>query len=112
VDDTNILATGRSIEESCKVLEEAHEKCIEWARTHGATFAPAKYSLMHLTRRPKKFNLAAVVNIPRFHGAPSPVIRVLGVLIDPRLRWEPHMKYVQSEVEKRTAAMNRILAST
>lgn len=44
VDDTNILTFSRSTEANCRVLERANEKCMAWARTHGATFAPEKYS--------------------------------------------------------------------
>jgi retron-type reverse transcriptase len=43
VDDTNILTFSRSTKANCRVLERANEKCMAWARTHGATFAPEKY---------------------------------------------------------------------
>jgi retron-type reverse transcriptase len=43
VDDTNILTFSRSTEANCRFLERANEKCMAWARTHGATFAPEKY---------------------------------------------------------------------
>jgi len=81
--------------------------------THGARAATAKYNLMHLTRKTKRFNLRATVNISGFYGAPCPVVRILGVLVDSKLRWSPHVKYdVQTESRRRIAAMNRIMAST
>jgi hypothetical protein len=76
VDDTNTLTFSRSTEANCRVLERANEKWMVWARTHGATFAPEKYQLMHFTRRPKKFNMQATVRIPKFQNGPVPVMRI------------------------------------
>jgi hypothetical protein len=79
VDDTNILMFSRSTEANYQVLERADEKCMAWARTHGATFAPEKYQLMHFTRRPKKFNIQATVRMPKFQDGPVPVMVILGI---------------------------------
>src|SRR5207248_10955243 len=43
VDDTNILAWGDSAKDNCRRLEQAHDRCIVWAKRHGAQFAPDKY---------------------------------------------------------------------
>ncbi|KAI0994031.1 hypothetical protein K3495_g14151 [Podosphaera aphanis] len=47
VDDTNILTWSSTTEENCQKLEQLHEKCIAWAKSHGVKFAPDKYQLMH-----------------------------------------------------------------
>jgi hypothetical protein len=70
VDDANILTFSRSTEANCWVLERANEKCMAWARTHGATFAPEKYQLIHFTRKPKKCDVQATVRIPKFQDGP------------------------------------------
>ena len=62
VDDTNIFAYSRSTEENCRTLEAAHDKCLEWALKHGATFAPEKYNLMHFTRQRKRDDLSAAIS--------------------------------------------------
>ena len=86
VDDTNILTFSRSTEANFRFLERANEKRVAWARTHGATFAPEKYQLMHFTRRPKKFNMQATVRIPKFQDGPVPVMRILGLHLDSKLK--------------------------
>lgn len=43
IDDTSLLAMGSSTEENCLNLAKAHKKCLDWAETHGAIFAPSKY---------------------------------------------------------------------
>jgi hypothetical protein len=39
VDDVNILAFGKSTEENCRTLHTVHQRCLEWARRRGASFA-------------------------------------------------------------------------
>ncbi|KAF2177576.1 hypothetical protein K469DRAFT_529512, partial [Zopfia rhizophila CBS 207.26] len=51
VDDTNLVSWGNSAAENCQRLTAAHDRCIAWAKRHGATFAPEKYQLMHFTRK-------------------------------------------------------------
>ena len=41
--------------------------------------APAKYDLVHLTRKPKKVNLTATVRLGTVSIQPDPAIRVLGL---------------------------------
>lgn len=60
-----------------------------WARTHGATFAPEKYQLMHFTRRRWKLKMQASVEIPKFPDDPVPVMRILGIHLDSKLKWGP-----------------------
>src|SRR5438045_9680557 len=48
-DDINLLTYSESLDVNCINLELAHEKCLDWAHTHGMWFAPDKYKLMHFT---------------------------------------------------------------
>ena len=84
VDDTYIIRHGQSAKENCKQLKLAHERCLTWARRHGASFAPDKYNLIHLTRR-RGVNLSAMVHIPGVRGSPVPSLRILGVQVDSKL---------------------------
>jgi hypothetical protein len=49
----NALAFGRSTEENCRTLQTVDKKCLEWARRHGASFAPEKYILVHFQGKDK-----------------------------------------------------------
>jgi len=91
VDDVQLLAYGKSTERNCEVLSKAHEICPKWARTHGASFAPQKYELLHLFRRPKKVNMAMFINFGTTFIEPRTSIRILGLHIDGKLKWEPHV---------------------
>ena len=112
VDDTNILAWGKTTEENCRKLELAHERCVQWAKTHGATWSPQKYMLIHFTRARKKHNLQASVNIQGFEGKPVPSLRLLGVEIDTKLKWGPHIKKVAEKVDSHMNSLHQLCQST
>ncbi len=98
VDDVHLLAYGKSTEGNCRALEKAHRICLEWARTHGVSFAPQKYELVHLTRRPKRVNLKATIRFDQTTVEPKAAIRILGLHIDTKLRWGPHLAQVKSRM--------------
>lgn len=112
VDDIHLLAYSKSTERNCEVLGRAHKICLRWARTHGATFAPKKYELVHLTRRPKRVNLAATVQIDQATIEPETAIRVSGLWIDTKLRWGPHLAKVQMKLSDQVQALKCMSAST
>jgi hypothetical protein len=112
VDDTNILAWSRSTEENCRILSIQHQKCEEWARTHGVKFAPEKYQLIHLTRKRKKHNLQATITIQGFETKPVTSLRLLGVYLDPKLRWGAHIHQVLRKANSQTQSLHRLAYST
>jgi hypothetical protein len=110
-DDINLLTYGESTTGNCIALESAHERCLEWAKTHGMCFAPKKYHLIHFTRQ-KKFDLTAPVQIEDRTIAPSPIIRILGLQLDSRLYWGPQIKAIDQKMKTQMYALSRIATST
>ena len=112
IDDVNILVYGDSTEGNCHRLNNIHTRCEEWARRHGATFAPKKYELIHFTRTPKRFNMAATVNLNTIRISPSASVRVLGVQLDSKLKWGPHIKKIEAKMSTQTLALTKLTKST
>jgi hypothetical protein len=112
VDDVNILTYGSSTERNCKILSEIHRNCAKWAETHGAKFAPEKYEVLHLTRARKKFNLEATPTLEGVQINAKTCIRLLGVQIDRKLKWGPHMRSVSEKASSLLLATGRISSST
>jgi hypothetical protein len=94
VDDLNLLVYSKSTEQNCANLSQIHRQCEEWARRHGMQFAPYKYELMHFTIARKKHNLQASIQVGGAEKAPISEVRVLGVWLDPKLKWQAHTKVV------------------
>jgi hypothetical protein len=51
VDDANVLAFGKSTEETCSILTKIHSRCLTWGDMHGASFAPHKYVLVQFPKK-------------------------------------------------------------
>ena len=91
VDDTTLIAYGKTTKDTCRQLETVHEECLKWADKHGAKFAPAKYELIHFTRRPKKFDMKQGVRIGQTVVKLEPLVRILGAHLDTGLKWDGHI---------------------
>ena len=64
VDDTNLIIQGNTAAENCTRLNQAHDRCIAWAKRHGAKFGLNKYKLIHFIRKRRAFNnLALTISI-------------------------------------------------
>ena len=79
MDDIHLLAYSKSTERNCQILEKVHRECARWAAIYSATFVPAKYNLVYLTRKPKKVNFIATVRLRTVSIQPDLAIRVLGL---------------------------------
>jgi hypothetical protein len=111
VDDTNVLAFGKSTEETCSVVKEIHSRCLTWGDMHGASFAPHKYVPVHFPK--KKRNLPITpLELPTFTLHPSPCARVLGLILDSKLSWHPHIAHIKSKLRTQTFALKRLTSST
>jgi hypothetical protein len=64
VDDVNGVAFGKTTEVNCRTLQSIHERWLEWARKHGASFVPEKYILVQLTKARTKHNTACPLTLP------------------------------------------------
>lgn len=114
VDDTHLITWGASAADNCRRLEAAHDRCIAWAKRHGAQFAPEKYQLIHLTRRKRdpSGDLASTVRINDVHVTPETTVKVLGVLVDSKLSWRPHIQQAATKGLRAYQAMARLMAAT
>ena len=108
VDDANLLAYGNSTKENCRILEKLHDKCANWARKHGATFAPRKYELIHLTKSSKNFYMSATIKIDAHNINWKSNVKILKIQINTKLKWKTHIKKIKSKITKQTLTLTKI----
>ena len=75
-------------------------------------FAPQKYELIHFTTSKKRHNLKAGIQFGHNEIQPSQSIRILGVWLDPKLKWHAHAKIAQQKGLAALGAFKRISSST
>jgi hypothetical protein len=88
------------------------ERWLEWARRHGASFAPEKYILVHFTKVLTKHNNAFPLVLPTTTIYPSPSAHVLGVILHKKLSWQPHLQHINSKLATQTNVLTRLMALT
>ena len=112
VDDISILAYGLTTEGNCQIIERTHRACENWAKTHGASFAPHKYELIHLARAPRRFNISASVDITRQTVKATPTLKILRLHINGKLKWGPHLQKVKGKMETQILGLTALAKST
>lgn len=84
-DDVNLLVFGNTTSSNCRVLEQAHRLCLQWAERHGMKFALQKYTLTHFTRQ-RQQNMKAMANLEQVTIMPTTSVIILGVVLDSKLK--------------------------
>ena len=111
VDDIHLLAYSKSIERNYQILEKAYRKYARQAAIYSATFAPTKYNLVHLTRKPKKVNFTATVRLGTVSIQLDLVIRVLGLQVDTKMRQGLYLVKTKAKIVNQKRALACISAS-
>jgi exonuclease III len=120
IDDTNIIAIGRSTEETCETLNRIHQKAMNWADTHASVFAPQKYEVIHFIDKQHKTTNEErhrILKLDLKNGAtqalePKTSARFLGVRVDSELSGEAHLEHVKESTGKQLGALAAIAGST
>ena len=75
-------------------------------------FAPKKYKLIHFSRKTRKFNMQASIQIREIEKTLSKSIRILGIWVDPKLKWTAYWKELQTKAVGQIGALARVTVST
>jgi hypothetical protein len=79
---------------------------------HKASFALEKHILVHFTKSRTKYNSACPLILHTSTIHPSHSACVLGVILDNKLTWQPHLQYIKSKLATQTNILTRLKAST
>lgn len=108
-DDTNILAFGKTPEDTARRLEGVWGTCTRWAAMRGVQFEPSKSELLHFTRAHTAPTTAVRLGTATIQPVES--ARFLGVWLDRKLTWKAHLKQIKTKLETQTFALTRLAAS-
>ena len=89
-DDTAILCTGQSLEETSRTASDYLQELVNWGTANGISFDPEKTEVMHFSRRRQETEL------PVRHGdvekQPEAAMRWLGLWLDRKLTFKTHVE--------------------
>ncbi|KID93327.1 Endonuclease/exonuclease/phosphatase, partial [Metarhizium majus ARSEF 297] len=89
-DDTAILCTGQSLEETSRIASEYLQGLVDWGAANGISFDPEKTEVMHFSLRARETML------PVRHGdvekQPETAMRWLGLWLDRKLTFKTHVE--------------------
>jgi len=112
-DDVQLLAFGDSAAENCRKLGRVHDRCIAWAKRTGMQPSPQKYELIHFSkRRTIAGETQASLTLPGITIQPKDEVRVLGIWLDPKLRWGAHIRKTITKADHQLRGLQAVAAST
>jgi hypothetical protein len=80
---------------------------LDMTRHAWSFFAPQKYVLNHSLK--KKQNLSIIpLELPTSALRPSPYARILGLIVDSKLYWHPHIAHIKSKLRTQTFTLTRL----
>ena len=102
INDINLLIYKLFMKYNYRILIKAHNKCLNWTKYYKTFFNSGKYELIYLSRISRKFNMKATLQVENKILIFKLLIRVLGIRMNPQLRWEKHVKKVTDKMKIQT----------
>lgn len=110
VDDYTAWVTGVSVSANTEALQQNIIPKVEsWARKSGVTFEAEKTKLIHFTRAIARDDMPP--QVLRFQGReihPSNTVKILGVVLDKKLKMEDHIAKATTKAFKQCLAIKRL----
>lgn len=105
IDDVTHLVANKDVDMNALDLEEEGERALDWGRKHGAIFDKKKAQVIHLTHRkhsnPKVYFGDQVLE-------PKEELRWLGLWLDPKLSFGPHIQKMYQRGKVTLTQLNKI----
>jgi len=89
-DDCNIFCSGVNIKTTVQLIEQVLEELFQWSATTGFNFSPSKtQSIIFHKKRNENVHY---INLNNNTLAYTEKIKILGMIFDHKLNWNPHLK--------------------
>jgi len=107
VDDYTAWITGPLAESNREGIEAIVARALDWEKRSGATFEGDKTTVMHFTRNASKTNTTLIV-IKGIEVSSKKEVKVLGVVLDPELRYKSHIANAAAKGLKAAMGLKRL----
>jgi hypothetical protein len=107
VDDYTGWVVGPTAEANRERLQTIIDEALDWERRSGATFEGEKTTLVHFTRNPDRTSTTPMT-IKGEVVAPKETAKILGVVMDSKLRYKQHIARAASKGLTAAMALKRL----
>ena len=97
VDDFTAWVAGPTAKDNREGIESIIKAALDWERRSGATFEAEKTALIHFTKSDHKNNDPEAFTIKGQEVRPKPHVKVLGLVMDTRLKYKEHIARAASK---------------
>lgn len=104
-DDTNLLCCGENLEKLLETMEEEVSRMKIWFDENKLTLNLSKTKFIIFGNRLADTNKKLMINGIELERVSE--IKFLGVVIDSKLSWKPHIKYIKTKISKSLAILNK-----
>ena len=105
-DDTNIFCSGDDLNQIMKVLKSELSKLKQWFDRNKLSLNLSKTKFMIFGNRNKNDEIQLEIDEVRIERVYE--IKFLGVIIDHRLSWKPHTKYLCSKLARTVGILGKV----
>ncbi len=107
VDDYTAWVTGPSEDANRAGIQDIIDKALVWAARSGATFESEKTKVIHFTRN-RHCSASAPVTVQGQTVGPQESVKVLGVVMDTKLRYRQHIARAATRGLRAAMALQRL----
>ena len=104
-DDTNLLCCGDNLEKLLDTVEKELNSMKIWFDENKLTLNLSKTKCIIFGNRPTNTEKKLMINGIELERVSE--IKFLGVLIDNKLSWKPHINYIKAKISKSIAILNK-----
>ena len=105
-DDTNLLCCGDDLEQLLDTVGIEMKKLQSWFDTNKLTLNLSKTKYIIFGNRPTNTDKNLTINNIEIERVNE--IKFLGVIIDNKLSWKPHIMYIKSKMSKSLAVLYKV----
>ena len=104
-DDTNLLCCGENLEKLLDTMEKEMSRMKIWFDENKLTLNLSKTKFIIFGNRLTDTDKKLMINGIELERVSE--IKFLGVVIDNKLSWKPHIKYIKTKISKSLAILNK-----
>lgn len=105
-DDTNLICSGENMEQLLDTVENELQKMKSWFDANKLTLNLSKTKFIIFGNRATTLNKKLMINDIEIERVKE--LKFLGVIIDEKLCWKPHIHYIKAKISKSIAILYKI----